>query len=80
MKAEKVSADTYKIKGVIEIKGVKQDIVFNAIVNNGIAKADLVIDRSKFNVKYGSGTFFDNLGDRMIYDEFNLSVVIAYKN
>ena len=73
MKAEKVSADTYKIKGV-------KDIVFNAIVNNGIAKADLVIDRSKFNVKYGSGTFFDNLGDRMIYDEFNLSVVIAYKN
>ena len=80
MKAEKVSADKYKIKGIIEIKGVKQDIVFNAIVNDGIAKAKLVIDRSKFNVKYGSGTFFDNLGDRMIYDEFNLSVVIAYKN
>lgn len=79
-KAEKISTDTYKINGIIEIKGVKQDIVFNANIKNGIAKADIVIDRSKFNVKYGSGTFFENLGDKMIYDEFNLSVVIAYKN
>ena len=80
VKAENISNDTYKIEGIIEIKGVKQDIAFNANIKNGIAKADLVIDRSKFNVKYGSGTFFENLGDKMIYDEFNLSVVIAYEN
>ena len=77
--AEKISNDSYKIKGVIEIKGVKQNIIFKANIKNGIAKADLVIDRTKFNVKYGSGTFFENLGDKMIYDEFNLSVVIAYE-
>lgn len=77
--AEKISTDTYNIKGIIEIKGVKQDIAFKANIKNGIAKADLVIDRSKFNVKYGSGTFFENLGDKMIYDEFNLSVIIAYE-
>ena len=80
VKAQKISTDTYKIEGIIEIKGVKQDIAFDANIKNGIAKADLVIDRSKFNVKYGSGTFFENLGDKMIYDEFNLSVVIAYEN
>jgi len=80
VKAEKISDDTYKIEGIIEIKGVKRDIAFNANIKNGIAKADLVIDRSKFNIKYGSGTFFENLGDKMIYDEFNLSVVIAYEN
>jgi len=78
--SEKISNDTYKIKGIIEIKGVKQEIAFNANIKDGIAKADLVIDRSKFNVRYGSGAFFENLGDKMIYDEFNLSVVIAYKN
>ena len=77
--AEKISTDTYKINCVIEINGVKQDIAFKANIKYGIAKADLVIDRSKFNVKYGSGTFFENLGDKMIYDEFNLSVVIAYE-
>ena len=80
VKAEIISNDTYKIEGIIEIKGVKQDIAFNANIKNGIAKANLVIDRSKFNVRYGSGTFFENLGDKMIYDEFNLSVVIAYEN
>lgn len=80
IKADKISSELYKISASIVIKGVKQDISFNATIKNGIAKADLVIDRSKFNVKYGSGTFFDNLGDKMIYDEFNLYVVIAYKN
>ncbi len=79
IKAEKISTEMYEVSGVIEIKGVKQDIKFNASIKNGIAKADLVIDRSKFNIRYGSGTFFENLGDKMIYDEFNLSVIIAYK-
>ena len=80
IKADKISKDLYKVSGVIEIKGVKQDINFNANISNGIAKVDLVIDRSKFNVKYGSGTFFENLGDKMIYDEFNLKVIVAFKN
>jgi hypothetical protein len=39
---------------------------------------DLVIDRTKYNVKYGSGSFFDNLGDKMIYDDFKLSVSLKY--
>ena len=52
----------------------------DSMVGAGLEDGDLlVIDRSKFNVKYGSGTFFENLGDKMIYDEFNLSVVIAYE-
>ena len=79
IKAEKVSADIFKVSAIIEIKGVKQNINFNASIKNGVAKADLVIDRSKFNIRYGSGTFFENLGDKMIYDEFNLSVIIAYE-
>jgi hypothetical protein len=36
--------------------------------------ANIVIDRSKYNVRYGSGSFFDNLGDKTIYDEFKLKV------
>lgn len=80
IKSEKVSTDTYNVTAIIEIKGVKQNIDFKANIKDGIAKAELVIDRSKFNVKYGSGTFFENLGDKMIYDDFSLSVVIAYKN
>ncbi len=36
--------------------------------------ANIVIDRSKYNIRYGSGSFFDNLGDKVIYDEFKLKV------
>tara|TARA_B100001287_G_scaffold99546_1_gene83728 strand:- start:16932 stop:17552 length:621 start_codon:yes stop_codon:yes gene_type:complete len=74
----KLSKNKYKINGVIEIKGIKKEIEFNADIQNGLAKADIMIDRSEFDVRYGSGSFFDNLGDNVIYDEFNLSVAIYY--
>ena len=35
---------------------------------------DIKIDRSKYDVRYGSNSFFDNLGDKAIYDEFDLTV------
>ena len=44
----------------------------DAKINNNNATAMLTIDRSEFNVRYGSGSFFDNLGDNLIYDDFNL--------
>jgi hypothetical protein len=31
-----------------------------------------VLDRSQFDVKYGSGSFFDNLGDNLIHDNFTV--------
>ena len=36
------------------------------------------IDRTKFGIKYSSGSFFKNLGDKMIYDNFSLTVNINY--
>ena len=36
--------------------------------------AKLVFDRSKYNVRYGSGSFFENLGDRLILDDIELEV------
>ena len=38
----------------------------------------LVIDRTKFDVRYGSGSFFDNLGDKTISDDFKLDVKLAF--
>ena len=48
---------------------------------NGVktAKADITLDRSEFDVRYGSGSFFDNLGDKTIYDEFDLNVKLVVK-
>lgn len=71
----------YKITGDITIKGITKEIKFPASVteNGGIyeASADITIDRSEFNVRYGSGSFFDNLGDKVIYDDFDLSVTLT---
>ena len=34
------------------------------------------IDRSKWNVKYGSKSFFDNLGDKFINDDIELKIMV----
>ena len=37
----------------------------------------LKFDRTKFNMKYGSGSFFKNLGDKMINNEIKIDYVVA---
>ncbi|MBC6425689.1 MAG: YceI family protein [Ekhidna sp.] len=72
---------SYKIVGNITIKDTTEEIQFPATLKKEdgkvIATADITIDRSKFNVRYGSGSFFDNLGDKTIYDNFELSVMLV---
>ncbi len=65
------------VKGKFTIKGISQPIDFVVTKDGSKFTAEVVIDRSKFDVKYGSGSFFDNLGDKLIYDEFTLSIVIV---
>ena len=71
----------YKVVGNITIKGTTEEIQFPAEVSveggKVTAKADLTIDRSKFDIRYGSGSFFDNLGDKTIYDDFELSISLT---
>ena len=64
----------YKITGNMTIKETTKEIRFNASVSKEKATADLQLDRTDFQVQYGSGSFFDNLGDKTIYDEFDLSI------
>ena len=73
----------YRMVGDLTIKGTSKPVKFNAIVKNEggkkVAVADIKVDRSEYDVRYGSGSFFDSLGDKTIYDEFDLSVRIALK-
>jgi len=40
----------------------------------------LKLDRTKWDIKYNSGKFFKNLGDKLIYDDFEIEVeVVAEK-
>jgi len=74
----------YLFKGNLTIKGITNPAEFEASVsmngNSVSAEGTLVIDRSKYDVRYGSGKFFDNLGDKTIYDDFTLDFkVVASK-
>ena len=79
--AEPIDEEQYQITGKLEIKGIQEGIQFPAIVkiegNNMVVVGEVEIDRTKFGIKYGSGSFFDDLGDRAIYDNFKIKFKIA---
>ncbi len=70
--------DGYTVTGDITIKDITESITFNLTMANGTANADISIDRTKFGVRYGSGSFFDNLGDNTISDNFELSISLVF--
>jgi len=41
---------------------------------NMTSKAKIMVDRTKFDIKYRSANWFENLGDKAIYDEFELEL------
>jgi polyisoprenoid-binding protein YceI len=75
--------NSYNVVGNLTIKNITKEISFVANVDASKAPIEttalLKIDRSKFNVRYGSNSFFDNLGDKAIYDEFDLEVKLLTK-
>lgn len=79
--AAKGTPGDYKVTADLTIKNTTKSIKFytNISDNDGmkVATADMKIDRSEYNVKYGSGSFFDNLGDKTIYDEFDINVKLV---
>ncbi|MEX0996080.1 MAG: YceI family protein [Flavobacteriaceae bacterium] len=78
IKSGNKTSEGYYINGDITIKGTTEPISFLLKMNGNTATANLKIDRTKFNVRYGSGSFFDNLGDNTIYDDFELDVTLKF--
>lgn len=73
--------NNYKIWGDMSIKGNTQPITFDAqLVDLHTLKSTITIDRTKFGIKYGSGSFFSNLGDNVIKDNFDLVVSLKLNN
>jgi polyisoprenoid-binding protein YceI len=73
-KASKSSKESYKVSAKLTVKGITKNIDFVAQIKGNKLSATILVDRTQFNVKYGSGSFFQNLGDNMIYDEFEIKV------
>ena len=67
---------THNVKGLLTIKDKTNEVSFDSkisIEENKIScNGSIIIDRSKYDVKYGSKTFFADIGDKMIYDNFTM--------
>lgn len=77
------SKGNYMVVGKLTIKGKTNEVKFYANVSDKdgakVGTGKLTIDRSLYDIKYGSGSFFDGLGDKTIYDEFDLNFNIVAK-
>ena len=79
--AQKVKeGNIYKIVADLTIKGITHSIAFQADVNvnglNYLATAKIKIDRTKWDIKYNSGNFFKDLGDKLILDEIEFDIFL----
>ena len=77
-KVETSGKNSYKVTGDLTIKGITKAVTFDVSVYGSKATATMKIDRAEYDVRYGSGSFFDNLGDKTIYDEFDLVVDLVF--
>lgn len=78
-KSSKFKNNKASVMGDLTIKDITLPIEFEVEKSDGKMMATVVVDRSKYDVRYGSGAFFDGLGDKMIYDDFTLTVTLVTK-
>lgn len=75
------AAGEYTIKGDLTIKDITNPIEFPAkITQTGeviTAEAKITVDRTKYDIKFRSSNFFENLGDRAILDDFTLDLKLV---
>ena len=78
-----LGANKAEITGDLTLKGITKAVTFPADLSfqGGTVKATgtLKLDRTQWNVRYGSGKFFQGLGDKLIYDEFDLKLNLYAK-
>ena len=72
------AAGGYQVTGDLTIKGITQPVSFPMTVADNTAKASLKIDRTLYDIRYGSNNFFENLGDKAINNEFDLEVTLQF--
>ncbi|MBO9636252.1 MAG: YceI family protein [Chitinophagaceae bacterium] len=71
------------VEGNLTIKGITHPVNFDANVqidgDNLTATGKIVIDRTLYGIKFRSGNFFKDLGDKLIYNDFDLNMNITAK-
>lgn len=79
---KEISTDKYEISGDMTIKNITKKITFPAEIkqdgNKFTAIAEMDIDRTLWDIKYRSGKFFGDLGDKMINDNFKVKLSLKF--
>jgi len=83
--SNKIEGNKSEIEGILTIKDISHPVSFIASIeiftDTLHSLGEVVIDRTLYNIRYGSGKFIENLGDKLIYDEFVLQFkLIAQKS
>lgn len=81
---EALAAGKTRLSGNLAIKGQKHNISFPVNISNDgdqmiIESEAFTIDRTKWNVNYGSKSIFEDLGDKFINDDIELKINIKAK-
>jgi polyisoprenoid-binding protein YceI len=75
--------EKYKIDGELTLKGITKPVSIEADVTMAGKKVTAVsafkINRTQWDMKFRSGSFFENLGDKMIYDDVELSLNAVFE-
>lgn len=76
-----IENNNYKVTGDIKIKGITKIIEFPASIymkdNKILVDGEITLNRADFNVRYGSKSFFNDLGDKVIDDNFILRLKLV---
>ena len=80
-KVQSLKGDLHRLWGKMTIKGITKEVDFlvrfSKSGNSLSVIGEIKLDRTDFDVKYGSGKFFDDLGDKMISDEIKLNFTLV---
>jgi polyisoprenoid-binding protein YceI len=68
----------YTVTADLTIKGKTNPVTFDLATTANSATTKFKIDRTKYDIRYNSGNFFQNLGDKTIDDDFDVSVSLVF--
>ncbi len=72
------STNVYNVTADLTIKGITQPVTFDITLSGNTATTSFNVDRTKYGIKFKSANYFENLGDKAIYDEFELKVALKF--
>lgn len=80
-KATLKSGNDYEVTGKLTIKGITNDVTFPAMIKMDdktfVTVAKIMVDRTKYGIKYGSASFFEGIGDKAISNDFELNINVV---